>query len=331
MIVPNRIRTGIARAATLLLLCGAMLLVGPATALAEGRVEASYSDPAPTILGPYLMTPFGPDPRPAGGTWVSSVPGPTGNILFSQPARHLMVSDLGVWGHEYTGDVYAFFANGTGATGAATVPNRLTITLPPNTMAFYLYRLSGSALPYGIQALSASGEEIPCTVQAIDASFYGVYSLGQPIERLVLWLEAAGGALPQDAPALIIGQFAINGIPSANASPRADVAAVIYGGWSGMPVQASVGGTAQPVQYTAPDASGEAATLFTFWPGETDAWQVAVTPQLPAELDPEEWEIVLVGVRQGGIWSEASGASSITIQRGSQIVFYYQLMHKSAG
>ncbi len=63
---------------------------------------------------------------------------------------------------------------------------------------------------------------------------------------------------------------------------RADVSAIVYGGWNGIPVQAWVGGAAQPTMYTELDGSGRAAVLWTLYPPGDGSWKVSVAPQLPA-------------------------------------------------
>lgn len=70
---------------------------------------------------------------------------------------------------------------------------------------------------------------------------------------------------------------------------RADVSAIIHGGWDGIAVNASVGGTGQPTKHTATDSFGRAAVLWTFYPPAGATWTVTVTPQLPPGLDPERW------------------------------------------
>ncbi len=94
---------------------------------------------------------------------------------------------------------------------------------------------------------------------------------------------------------------------------RADVSAVIFGGWDGIAVQATVGGTRQETLFTAQDASGEAAVLWTFYPPEGEEWSVVVTPQLPAGLDPERWKF-------------ESASRAVTIERCSQHQVTFQLV-----
>lgn len=90
--------------------------------------------PPPTTLGPYTMQGFPTDPTEE-GTDVTSVDGPTGQITFDQQLQHDLVGGYWqTWSNGYTGDVYeddAALADGTSY--------EITITLPPNTGAFYLY------------------------------------------------------------------------------------------------------------------------------------------------------------------------------------------------
>src|SRR5690606_7697826 len=87
--------------------------------------------------------------------------------------------------------------------------------------------------------------------------------------------------------------------PSAKLSTRADVAVVIYGGWDGIPVNAYVGGAAQETMYTARDANGDAAVLWTFYP-PARGWNVSVAPQTPPGKDPAEWTYELLRIETRG-------------------------------
>ena len=95
---------------------------------------------------------------------------------------------------------------------------------------------------------------------------------------------------------------------------RSDLSVLIYGGWGGIPVNASVGGTGQDTQYTAQDSSGTPAVLWTFYPAEGEVLNVVVTPQLPAGLDPNEWK-----------FEPASASTSIRRCQNRQLVF--RLVH----
>jgi hypothetical protein len=115
-------------------------------------------------------------------------------------------------------------------------------------------------------------------------------------------------------------------------STRADVAAVIYGGWDGIPVQAWVGGTDQETLYTARDAFGEAAVQWTFYPPEDETWDVKVAPQVPADKDPAIWQYKLVRIELPTTHTviENPESADVTIGQGSQYVLYFQLVDTGA-
>jgi len=112
------------------------------------------------------------------------------------------------------------------------------------------------------------------------------------------------------------------------ASPRADVAVVIYGGWNGIPVNASVGGTPQPTLYTALDAFGEAAVLWTFYPPDGVAWPVTVAPEIPAGLDATRWQYkpIRIAAPRAQASIEDPDTATVTIRQGDEYVFYFQLI-----
>ncbi len=120
-------------------------------------------------------------------------------------------------------------------------------------------------------------------------------------------------------------------MPSPPSPRRADVAAVVYGGWNGIPVKAWVGGTEQETQYTSTDASGLPAVLWTFYP-EGRQWNVKVVPQLPAGFDGKRWQYKLVR-----IWSRTTGLDignpanvNLTISAGNQYIYFYQIVDTQA-
>lgn len=94
--------------------------------------EAAGTGSPPSVLGYYTMRPFDTDTSDDGAD-VSSVTGPTGAITFDNPVEHLLATeDWATWSNGYTGDVYSTDYE----TGGQY---EVTITLPPNTGAFYLY------------------------------------------------------------------------------------------------------------------------------------------------------------------------------------------------
>ena len=327
---PLSLRLGRALLAVFVLL-GLCLGAGPGRAVAAGAVFVGTpgTDAPPATLGPYTMLPFDADPRPELST-VTTVPGPTGDIVFDRDAGHAIVgSSWGTWSHGYTGDVYTIEGQVHAEISEPIGFDRVTIALPPNTMGFYLYVEPNT---FGEYAVVVEANGVGSGLVGVDgdsgAKYFGFYSTGSALESIQV-------AVDTEAHGFAIGEFGIfEGTPTeapAFVDARADVGVVIYGGWGGMPVQAWVGGTAQPTLYTAPNHEGHAAVLFTFWPPESTSWKVSVAPALPAGLDPALWEIQLVGIRRGSTSGAAPTSGDVTITRGSQIVLYYQLLSKAAG
>ena len=310
-----------------LLLASLCLGAAPGRALANGTpgvvfVGTPGTGAPPATLGPYTMVPFGADPRPL-GELVSTVPGPTGELVFDREGFHANASDWGTWSHGYAGDVYAFRTMRPADIQEPEGFDRVSITLPPGTMAFYFYLEPNNLAEYAaVVECGGVGSGLVPVDGFGGATYFGFYSTGAPLESVQVAVDVEAGGFA-------IGEFGIATAPGG--SPRADVAVVVFGGWSGIPVQAWVGGTVQPTLYTAPDAQGEAAVLFTFWPPEGAAWRVSAAPSLPAGLDPALWEFKLVGIRRGGVWGSAPETSEVSITRGTEIVLYYQLISKAAG
>lgn len=123
----------------------------------------------PPDLGSYTMTPFSPDARPT-GTTVTDVPDPAGTITFSQPLTHSTVGNgWATWSHGYTGDVYH------NSDGSA-----ITITLPSDTKAFYLYAEPNTFDIFDVQATAQDGTTSgPVEVQGDSgAKYFGFYGTG---------------------------------------------------------------------------------------------------------------------------------------------------------
>jgi hypothetical protein len=128
--------------------------------------------PPPSTLGPYTMTPFGPDDRALGGS-VSTVPDPAGTIGFTPALKHDRIGQgWATWSHEYTGDVYD-------TTGAAD-KTQATITLPAGTNAFYFYAEPQQFALLTIQATAQDGTTSgPVEVQGqAGAQYFGFYGTG---------------------------------------------------------------------------------------------------------------------------------------------------------
>jgi len=113
---------------------------------------------------------------------------------------------------------------------------------------------------------------------------------------------------------------------------RADVSVIIYGGWNDIAITAWVGGTEQETLYTKLNSFGEPQVMWTLYPPETGRWDVSVQPQLPAGLDPAEWELKLVRIESPteGWVNESPSSGSVSIQRCDEYVIYYQLVHTGA-
>lgn len=121
----------------------------------------------PATLGPYTMMPFPADPTPE-LTILSSIPSPLGGSLgFTGDVDHRIVtSSWGTWSHGYTGDVYWT----QGATS-------LTLTMPPDTGAFYFY---AEPNPFAVFLITATADDGTTSGPiAVDGSsgakYYGFY------------------------------------------------------------------------------------------------------------------------------------------------------------
>ncbi len=133
-------------------------------------VAGGTGAPAAT-LGPYRMAPFGPDARPEGGlvTYVTSPLG--GQVGFSPALQHCIVpSSWSTWSHDYTGDVYF----------SGYDQSSITLTMPSQTKAFYLYAEPNPFEPWRITATGADGCTTTIAVsQVVDgdsgAAYYGFW------------------------------------------------------------------------------------------------------------------------------------------------------------
>jgi hypothetical protein len=134
------------------------------------------SAPPPT-LGPYTMTPFGPDSQPVcpdEGAIVTGVTDPAGTIGFTPALQHDRATGpcWQTWSHGYTGDVYDSLD--------AVDPTRVTITLPAGTRAFYFYAEPNVFDVFDVQATAQDGTTSgPIQVQGFaGAQYFGFYSTG---------------------------------------------------------------------------------------------------------------------------------------------------------
>jgi hypothetical protein len=275
----------------------------------------------PATLGPYTMAPFPADGRPLFDD-VTDVPGPTGALRFDGSMSHMRANPGGSggwsspWSHGYRGDVY--FSN---------YRTQVVMTLPADTYAFYFYA-QGNTIGWNTITATAQDGTTSGPVQVFSslteegAVYFGFYSTGAPLTTITVSYSTSSG--------FAVGEFGIYSGPVIDSScTRADVAVVVYGGWDGIPVNASVGGTAQEALYTARDAFGNAAVLWTFYPA-AGGWPVSVAPQLPAGLDPARWQYRLVGLEVNGRAVENPASAGATISPCSEHVFYFQLVDTGA-
>jgi hypothetical protein len=67
--------------------------------------------------------------------------------------------------------------------------------------------------------------------------------------------------------------------------------------WGKIPVTVDlyVAGQRYDSQLTAANSAGEQQATFIVWPGEDEAWNIRIEPQLPAGLDPTLWGFVSTG------------------------------------
>lgn len=170
------------------------LAIGVTAAIAAITFDGSPGTAAPpATLGSNAMTKFAADPQALLAN-VSSVAAPTGTLGFSPSLSHRKVG-LGwlTWSHGYTGDVYA-----TAGTSA-------TLTLPANTVAFYLYVEPNIQSSANVTATSNGG----VTSGAVNvngnagAKYFGFYATGSDT------LTSITISVPAPALGFGIGEFGI--------------------------------------------------------------------------------------------------------------------------
>jgi hypothetical protein len=147
----------------------------------------------PGTLGPFTMVAFADDTR-ANFLSVSYASGPDGDITFSPSLTHTSVGGgWATWSHGYTGDVY--YTTGTSAT----------ITMPPNTVAFYFYAEPNFMSEYTMSALAQDGSSSGNIEVngAGGAKYFGFYTTnGVALESITITAEAA-------AAGFAVGEFGI--------------------------------------------------------------------------------------------------------------------------
>ena len=170
-----------------------------------GGIEA----PPPT-LGPYLMTEFPLDDRPLFET-VTSIPSPLGGELdFAMPMMHFRVGEgWAYWGHGYERDVYDSLGY-----------QEVMLSLPPDTMAFYLYGSHPNTTYHEITAVADDSAMITQLVHPFDgAKYFGFYQAdpsGPPLEEIVVtttagWLALGEFGIAIPAPGML-AMLAIAGL-----------------------------------------------------------------------------------------------------------------------
>jgi subtilase family serine protease len=125
----------------------------------------------PAKLGPYKTVRFGADHR-ALNVRVSQVAGPTGALKFTPDLEHLRVgSGWATWSNGYNGDVYYTQTSGQ---------SKVTLTLPPKTVAFFLYAEPNVFSTFNLTATAQNGTSSgPRTVFGkAGARYIGFYATG---------------------------------------------------------------------------------------------------------------------------------------------------------
>ena len=146
----------------------ARTLLLPIATQAEIIVVGFGESAPPPGLGGYAMLPFPADDRPLLED-VTSVPGPTGDVLFDRPLSHRRVgTGWAIWGHGYDGDLYYTMGE-----------MELALTLPLETGAFIVYA-SSNCWSY-ITATADDGTSLmQYTYWADGAVGWGFYTTGEP-------------------------------------------------------------------------------------------------------------------------------------------------------
>ena len=169
------------------LAAGFLLLASFETQAAIFAVNGGTAAPAAT-LGPYTMTPFGPDNTNPLSAPSSNVPSPLGGDLGLSPAQnhHTIGSGWATWSHGYTGDVYSDLSS--------TV---MQLTLPANTGAFYFYAEPNPFSDILITAESQDGTILNELVQGNSgASYFGFYGTSGDSIALITVSSATNFAVP---------------------------------------------------------------------------------------------------------------------------------------
>ena len=161
------------------------------------------TDAPPPTLGGFTMVPFEEDTRPTGAFYPDvPLPAPyTGVLGFTPDLRHSKIGDgWQTWSHGYTGSVYS--------TAGVDITSR-TLTLPPETRAFYFYAQPNIFSVFNIEAIGEAGSRSSVSSGPIPvdgsggAKYFGFYTDGfEEIPQIVV--PAQDGA-----EGIAVGEFGI--------------------------------------------------------------------------------------------------------------------------
>jgi hypothetical protein len=131
--------------------CLSCMLFSYSTASASVTGQLLGTAAPPPVIDGVSMTPFPADPQELFVN-VTSVASPLGgSVGFSTPLNHRTIGFDGgwiTWSHGYTGDVYVIGTN----------QPPLSLALPANTQAFYLYiEPDNDTIPFSVIAIGSGG------------------------------------------------------------------------------------------------------------------------------------------------------------------------------
>jgi hypothetical protein len=194
--------------------------VAHASGFGVNVVTSPGTNAPPTTLGPYHMYQFGADPQtecgpgngynPAPVTGVglpanTGANGPHGSITFSRTLDHTRIPDCWLsWSNGYAGDVYDTCV----APTPDCVETTVTISLPPNTSAFYLYAEQNAFASYDITGTGRAGNNTASATVSVSgdggAQYYGFYVTAGSLTSVKIDIDAA-------AQGFAVGEFGIAG------------------------------------------------------------------------------------------------------------------------
>ncbi len=204
---------GLMKRATLVLAALALLLNGVGRAKADFIGVAGGSGSPGPMLGPYTMTSFAlnNEPYDGGTNLVGSLPSPLGgSLLFNENVAAYPASSFpAYWSNGYTADVYHY--------SNFPVPVDLVLTLPANTVAFYLYILPNSyGYPEPITVTAQDGTYVTQTVTSGTNSpaYFGFYTTGGDV---LTTLTISGADYSEGN--IFLGEFGIASGPASFPTP----------------------------------------------------------------------------------------------------------------